>query len=162
MVLSEEMMGKLLEVIPEGLVVATPERRISQMNTRVCDMFGYEPKELIGKSTSILYANKQEYIKQGMTRFNPIEQTLKNPYTVNYRRKNGEVFPGETVGTVLRNGHGEITAFIGIIRDVTEQVQRKEDLEAYRRETKRRLREEVASIAQLRVDVDSRLFTATG
>lgn len=157
---STELMGKLLEVIPEALVVATPNRTIAQLNMRVCEIFGYEAGELIGQQTSILYENNQEYLKQGMSRFNAASAEHLDPYVVHYRRKCGEVFPGETIGTVLRNGTGEIIAFVGIIRDITEHIHRERELATYRKETKRQLREEVATIAQHKVNIEPRLFAA--
>ena len=93
------------------------------MNPTAIRLFGYQPEELIGKQTAILYASEAEYERQGRRRFNLSAAKQREPYEVNYRRRNGELFVGETVGTVVKNDAGEIIGFLGIIRDVTQEKQ---------------------------------------
>jgi len=44
-------------------------------------------------------------------------------YTIHYRKKSGEVFPGETNVYYLRDENQEIYAFVGLIRDVSDRVE---------------------------------------
>jgi len=46
---------------------------------------------------------------------------LASPYVVNYRKKNGVVFPGETLGTVIKTASGTLLGYIGVIRDISER-----------------------------------------
>lgn len=47
---------------------------------------------------------------------------------IRYRRKNGEVFSGETVMTTVNDGTGAIIACLGFIRDVTERERAEQQL----------------------------------
>ena len=49
-------------------------------------------------------------------------------YTVNYKRKDGSVFPGETGVFYLRDTRGNVTGLIGLIRDVSERIKREKKL----------------------------------
>ncbi|MEF8836091.1 MAG: PAS domain-containing sensor histidine kinase, partial [Candidatus Thermoplasmatota archaeon] len=46
-------------------------------------------------------------------------------FTIDYEKKSGEVFPGETKVFYLRDDDGEITGFIGLIRDISERKEAK-------------------------------------
>jgi PAS domain S-box-containing protein len=46
---------------------------------------------------------------------------------LNYRRKDGSIFPGDGAGFVIRDESGQPQAFGGIIRDISEQVRQEEE-----------------------------------
>lgn len=127
--------------VPDAMLLADLDRQIIMYNPALTRIFGYDAKELVGRSTSILYKSKDEFIRQGRERFNlSVTEKLK-PYTVLYRRKNGDTFSGETVGTAIHDTTGETIAFIGVIRDITERkeaeqklLEQKTELEASNRE----------------------------
>jgi len=118
----------LFDAISDAIVLTDVERRIIRINKGVETMFGYSFHELKGKTTSILYESEDEYLRQGEIRFNLSAEEKKKPYEVNYRRKNGEVFPGETIGTVVKNANGDIIRYVGVIRDVTARKQAQEEI----------------------------------
>ena len=75
--------------------------------------------ELLGKTTDILYASQEEYGRQGRIRFHLSSEEKLQPYEVAYRKKDGTVFPSETIGTALKDEAGETLGFIELIRDIT-------------------------------------------
>ena len=77
-------------------------------------LFGYEPKEIYGKKTKILYTKEEEFKKQGETRYNPDAREMYHPYEIDYRKKNGDIFHSETVGTPVRNEKGEAIGLLAI------------------------------------------------
>jgi PAS domain S-box-containing protein len=109
----------IFKAIPDGVVFADLERRIVMVNPALENIFGYREEELLGKTTDILYASREEYEEQGRIRFNLSSQEKLVPYVVEYRKKDGTVFPSETVGTPLLDEGGEIFGFVGLIRDIT-------------------------------------------
>ncbi|MGB3298390.1 MAG: EAL domain-containing protein, partial [Phormidesmis sp.] len=44
-------------------------------------------------------------------------------YEVRYRRRNGEVFIGETIGSIVKNRQGQTLGYLGIIRDISHHKQ---------------------------------------
>jgi signal transduction histidine kinase/CheY-like chemotaxis protein len=51
---------------------------------------------------------------------------------IHYRKKSGEIFPGETLGTVIKDNNGEIIGYIGVIRDVSELKRAEKEAENMR------------------------------
>jgi len=104
---------------PNALVMGDSERKIFMCNPAFDAVFGYTPEEIIGQKTEVLYESPEEYERQGRLRYNLSFKEKSEPYVVNYRRKDGEVFPGETVGTPVRDENGKILGFLGVIKDIT-------------------------------------------
>ncbi|MDJ0578030.1 MAG: PAS domain S-box protein [Xenococcaceae cyanobacterium MO_234.B1] len=118
----------MFNALSEAVIFADTNRRIQILNPAALNLFGYQIEELIGKQTVILYSSEAEYQRQGRRRFNLSAVEQREPYEVNYRRRNGTEFVGETVGTVVKDDTGEIIGFLGIIRDVTHQKQTERQL----------------------------------
>lgn len=117
---SEARFINLFNSIRDSILVADTNRIITQLNTAFTDLFGYSEDEVIGRETSLIYKDLNEYEEMGKK----ISDNINNPnflLTVLYKKKNGEVFPGETNVSCLRNNRGEIEGFIGMIRDVTNE-----------------------------------------
>ena len=61
---SEATLQSLYRAVPVGLAIMKG-RVILAANDRLCEMFGYDPGELIGQSTRGLYLNDMEYRRAG-------------------------------------------------------------------------------------------------
>lgn len=114
--------------VPDALVVADRERRMVQCNPAFYRLFQYAPEEVLGHKTILFYASEEEYFHQGRLRFNLAAAKKREPYIVQYRDKNGRVFPGETVGVQLCDANGEITGFLASIRDVGARLEAENEL----------------------------------
>ena len=122
----------IFRAIPDAVVFADVNRQIVMVNPAASQIFGYAEEEVIGRNTQQFYASAQEYEKQGEERSFLIAEEKLQPYEVNYRRKNGEVFHSETVGRVVRDDEGNVLGFLAIIKDITERVKARQALqEAY-------------------------------
>jgi len=124
---SEERYRGLYNSIRDAILVADTHRNIIDCNLAFTSLFGYTLDDLQGQRTVYVYENEEEFHELG--------KALKEHYgdgpflkTVNYRKKTGEVFPGETGVFYLKDDKGEVTGFIGLIRDITERVQAEEQL----------------------------------
>ena len=124
----EAIVRAIFDDVPDFMVLADPERRIVRVNPASMRIFGYSMADLVGQPTSVLYERFEDFEQQGRERFNPKASETTTPYVVNYRRRNGEVFPGETIGVPLRDRAGRTLGFLGIIRDVGERVQFEDSL----------------------------------
>lgn len=123
----KELFESVFHDVPDAMVVADEERRIVLCNAAITKTFGYQSHEVLGKKTIMFYESEEEYIRQGKERFNLSAEEKLKPYIVNYRRKDGSVFPGETVGTILRDQRGKMLGFLGLMRDVTQRLQIEEE-----------------------------------
>ncbi|MFT5304291.1 MAG: PAS domain S-box-containing protein, partial [Mariniblastus sp.] len=112
--------------LPDALMFASLGRKLTHCNDAAYQMFGYSAEEFIGHSVSVLYATPQEHRRQGNERFNKNAMEQLDVIEIEWRRKNGETFTGETVGTVIRDIAGEPLGFLKMIRDVTERKLSKE------------------------------------
>lgn len=124
----EAIVRAIFDDVPDVMVLADPERRIVRLNPASMRIFGYSMAELVGQPTSVLYDQLEEFEQQGRERFNPTATATTAPYVVRYRRRNGEVFPGETIGVPVRDRAGQTLGFLGIIRDIGARVKFEDSL----------------------------------
>ncbi len=123
----------IFESVPDGLVVENTDREIILCNAGFSRIFGYSEDELIGTIPRMLYADPEEFDRQGRLRFNPDAEPLILPYVNRYRRANGEEFPGEIVGSLLKDPEGTTLGYFALVRDISERRRAEEALE-FRRE----------------------------
>ena len=125
---SEQQYRSLFENIRDAILLADTERRIFGCNPAFESLFGYTLEEIKGEKTSYVYEDEEEFQKLG----NSISENINNSsflMTVNYKKKDGEVFPGETGVFQLKDQYGNVTGFIGVIRDVTFRKQAEDRLQ---------------------------------
>lgn len=106
--------------ITDAAVFADLERRMTLLNPAALALFGYSEEELLGQRTQMLYASAADYELQGQRRFNVDAPQTRTPVSeIHYRRKDGSLFWGETLGLPVMDPKGEVIGFLGLIRDVT-------------------------------------------
>lgn len=110
----------LFKHIRDAILVADTERRIINCNPAFSDLFGYSLADIEGQPTEILYAESAEFESMGAEIQQHIDD-IEFTYTVQYLTKQGAVFWGETNVFYHRDVDGEPTAFVGVIRDITER-----------------------------------------
>jgi PAS domain S-box-containing protein len=113
----------IFKAIPAAAIVTNTDRLITMVNPAAERVFGYSPQELLGHTTEKLYVSSDEYKAMGRARFNSAAAEQLKPYESYYRKKSGEIFPGETVGTPLLMEDGKAIGFLGIINDISERVE---------------------------------------
>jgi len=107
--------------ISDGVIYADTQRKIVMVNPAMTGLFGYSFPELHGRTTGLLYANPDDYEDQGRQRYSAEAEANLPLYEMQYRRKDGSVFVGETYGTKVIDDEGNVIGLLGIIRDITEQ-----------------------------------------
>ncbi len=112
---------QIFEAIPDAIVYADSQRRIMKVNSGFTRLFGYRPEEVLGRETRILYASDEAFEEQGRLRYNVRAREVYKPYEIDHRKKSGEVFTSETVGTPVRDAEDRVIGLLGIVRDVTER-----------------------------------------
>lgn len=85
---SEERLQSVFRVAPTGIGVVQ-NRVFSEINQRICEMTGYAPEELIGKSSLMLYPSTEDYDWVGKTKYDQIKATGTGVVETRWLRKNG-------------------------------------------------------------------------
>lgn len=118
----------LFNSIRDAILVANTERIIIDCNTAFCSLFGYSRDEIIGKQTLYCYENEAQFIELGNAIKNNHESGTPFLYTVNYKKRNKETFPGETGVYYIKNAVGNAIGFIGLIRDISDRKEAEQNL----------------------------------
>lgn len=118
----------IFEGAPEGIILTDPQRRIAMANPAITRIFGYDIDELVGAPTAKLYARPEDWEEIGQIGASSAERGAPAPHIIRCRRKSGEVFPGEIIKVPYRDGGVQAHGAIAIIRDVTWELRREEEL----------------------------------
>ncbi len=145
---SEQQFRALFEFSPDAIIASDQDGRITEVNTRVESMFGYQRGELLGQPIDSLVperlrhthpARRKEYASAARVR--PMGAGLE----LYGRRKDGSEFPADIMLGPVETAEGRIV--LSVIRDLTEK---REAEEALRRSElqKRYLEEELNTEAR--------------
>ncbi|MHB1927718.1 MAG: putative bifunctional diguanylate cyclase/phosphodiesterase [Leptospirillum sp.] len=117
----EAQLQAVFNAMRDAVLYADLERRIQFANPAVEEVFGYRPSELIGRSTSILYARKEDFDQQGQLRYHSSASDASEPYEMTYIRADGSSFIGEASGAVVRDPAGRAKGFMVTVKDITQR-----------------------------------------
>jgi phosphoserine phosphatase RsbU/P len=111
----------LFNSIRDLILVTDHGRKIQHVNQPALkEIFGYETEEVVDQYASILYADDQGYQLAGEV-FDQQGSVEGKLLEVSFRRKNGEIFPGELYALKRLDRFGVPTGNIGICRDISER-----------------------------------------
>lgn len=120
----DAFMTTFFDSISDALIFADPTRRMTHFNKAALDLFGYTRSEVLGQTSSMLYADPEAASAQGRQRYNAEAQVSRDRYCIEYVRADGTTFPGETIGGPLRDEDGALIGFVGLIQDITQRLER--------------------------------------
>lgn len=87
---SEAYLSSVFRAAPVGMGVVI-NRTFQSVNDRLCDMTGYSRKELLLKSSRILYANDEDYDAVGREKYLQISESGSGTVETRWKRKNGQI-----------------------------------------------------------------------
>jgi PAS domain S-box-containing protein len=124
---SEEKFRTLFEESKDVFYISTLQGKFLDINPAGVELFGYDSKEEllsidIERDLYVYPAERKRFVD--IVR----ESNYAKDYEVLMKRKNGEQLTVLITSTPLRNEGGEVIAFRGIIRDVTEQKRLEHEL----------------------------------
>jgi len=123
-----KFLAGVVENVMEAVVIADGEGVITYVNPTACSAFGYTKEELQGEVASILISGNSQVIFQ---------EILESVYEGDWEgevlaiTKSGRKFPLWLRTSGLRDEQGEVTAFVTVSRDITEQKAAEEKLQRY-------------------------------
>jgi len=125
---SEERYRTILEEIEDNYFEADLAGNIIFANDAMCRTLGYSKEELVGMSYR-MFADKEdvEVVYRDFNRVYHTGETIKG-LSYKFVQKNGTVGFGELSISAVKNEKGEVIAFRGTARDVTERKRLEEEL----------------------------------
>ncbi|MCF8037946.1 MAG: PAS domain S-box protein [Desulfohalobiaceae bacterium] len=127
---SEQKYRTLFHSIRDALLVADLQRTIISCNQAFTDLFGYSLEEIQGCRTEILYADSSQFPRLGKR----LQDKAYDPnlfITIDYKKKSGEAFPGETNIFGFVDAEGCEIGYIGLIRDISVQLKAEQERVRY-------------------------------
>jgi len=129
----------VVNTIQDGIMVVTPDGQIVFVNQGLVEMTGYAREELIGASCAILGCSACE-LARGIPQCHWCvmfkQGTLKKQKCA-LVRKDGTRVPVVKNASVLKDRDGEIIGAVETITDISDLVDKEEQLEIFRREMSR-------------------------
>ena len=104
----------------EGMIVTDAEKVILRVNRAFSDISGYSAEEAVGQTTSLLSSGRHDRaFYAGM--WSDIQRTGFWQGEIWNRRKNGEIYPEWLTITAVKGSDGEVSHYVGTLRDITER-----------------------------------------
>jgi two-component system CheB/CheR fusion protein len=100
---SESRLSTLYCAAPVGIGLLV-DRVFVEVNDKMCEMLGYSPSELIGKSARIIYPSEQEYERVGRDKYAQIKLQGTGTVRTHWQRKDGSLLPILLSSSVLIPG----------------------------------------------------------
>lgn len=104
----------------DGVIVTDAHKAILRVNPAFSQISGYAPHEVIGKTPRMLRSDRHtpDFYDALWT---SIKTTGMWHGELWNQRKNGEVFPEQITITAVKDGNGQVTHYVAVLRDITER-----------------------------------------
>lgn len=112
----------------EGVVVTDADSRILSVNAAVTRLLGYTEEELLGKTPRVFKSGRHDRAFYDAL-WTTLRQTGHWQGEIWNRRKNGEVFPEHMSLSAVRDPAGEITHYVCMFTDISEEKAHQRQLE---------------------------------
>jgi len=141
----EARFGLAFAKAPIGMVLLTPEGRITEVNQAYLDMLGYSREELTSRDSS--FFTHPEDIELTRTFFESLRQGIRETASIEkrYFRKDGKILWTRASAAMRRDDLGIPSEVIAIVEDINERKRSEERL----RESEQRFRFLAESIPQM-------------
>ncbi|MBN9385562.1 MAG: PAS domain S-box protein [Chitinophagaceae bacterium] len=126
---SEHRFSLLVQHVNDyAIFMIDPQGKVVTWNRGAGQIKGYEAHEIIGRHISVFYTDED------IERQTPEDNLVKAAEMGSFenvglrKRKDGSVFYADVVFTCMRNDSGEITGYIKITKDITNQMKAAEEM----------------------------------
>jgi PAS domain S-box-containing protein len=118
-----ELERVIASIGPDVLLVVNPDRTIGMCNAGVHTMFGYDPDEVIGQTTEMLYFDRRLKGEKGEI-FNALQKVGFHIGEAKGKRKDNTIFPLEIITGDIKGRPGAVV----LIRDITRRKEVEQQL----------------------------------
>lgn len=130
---SEEKYRALEESSSDAILMLDAKRDIISCNQAFLDLFGYTIKEVEGRSIRMIHLSDEDFRSFGDATYQAIEIFRSHRMELAFIRKDGSIFPAETVTSMIKSPSGLQVGYVAIIRDIT----KRKSLDAQLRQTQK-------------------------
>lgn len=123
---TSEEQNAILNAASSGIVLLK-DRVIYRCNARLEQMLGYEPGEMLGKSTRIWYKTQKAFINAGKQSYENIWKGKYHRLEIEFVRKDGSIFWTRMVGHAI-DAANPSKGSVWIIDDITLEIQNAAEL----------------------------------
>jgi len=120
---SEKTLKDIIEAIPIGIIISNPEGMVTEINSQVFKIFGYDSKKEFLKIPAIDHyynsADRDLFVRR-------LESGLVNNFELKYKRKDGTIFWGSITSIAKEIGNQLI--YINAIQDITDRKKIEEEV----------------------------------
>lgn len=88
---SEARLRSIFRAAPIGIGLVSADRRLLQVNDRLCEITGFSSDELIGQNSRILYPAEEDYEYVGKIKYAQIRERGTGTVETRWKRKDGTV-----------------------------------------------------------------------
>src|SRR5215471_229636 len=129
---SEDRYLKMLEEIQDYAIIILDKNGIIQhWNKGAEKIKGYSPSEIIGKSFKVLYRKEDQEQKLPERLLKQAADSGRATHEGWRVKKDGSLFWSNVTLTALHDDHGEVTGFLKITKDLTDQKLANDKLRDY-------------------------------
>lgn len=121
---SEEKFSNLFHQSNDAIILHDVKGNIVDANQRVLDIFGYSRKEILKLKIPKLHPPSE--LKKSEKAFKTISKKGFVNFEINFKKKNGDIFPAEVSSSLFEIGEKKVIQ--GIVRDITERKKVEEAL----------------------------------
>ncbi|MFW9935633.1 MAG: PAS domain S-box protein, partial [Candidatus Thorarchaeota archaeon] len=120
---SEEKYRTLVETSPDAITVTDLEGKVIMVNRQALQLYGVESeKELIGVNAfELISPDDVPLAMKNMQK--TLEEGTSGTLEYNLLRRDGTPYPAELNATLMKDADGNPTAFMGVIRDISERME---------------------------------------
>ena len=113
-----------------AMFLADPHRIVMRVNRAMCQLTGYEAKEMVGINTAALTPAElvPQHTRDHFWAMMATEGTCSEELTA--RRKDGSTITVWFTMNVVKNDRGDVTHYVGTATDITERKRRRDESEA--------------------------------
>jgi PAS domain S-box-containing protein len=122
---SQERYRVVVEALNEGLIIIGPDQCYSYCNSRLADMLGYAPEELLGKDRRFIVAEEDLDRVEALRASRPPGAAA--TYEVRLKRKDGTIMDALLSTAPIQDGQGGFVASPALVTDIS--VRKRSELE---------------------------------
>jgi PAS domain S-box-containing protein len=139
---STDFVNNLLKRITGySIVVGDFDGNIVVFNEGAGQIFGFDPREVVGiKNIEDFYPG--HLVESGILNmlFDNLFKDGECVFELDRKRKNGEIFPGQSLLALVKDNEGKFVGFVEITEDITERKKKEQKIqELYRKEKRQRM-----------------------